>query len=749
MKPGETPATDLERRKQLRLRVRPDLSIKPQRYEGRTYYVVKDPVSMRYYRFKEHEHFLLKLMDGGHTLDDAQKEFEKRFRPDRLTLEDLEQFGQQLVKAGLAQNESPQAGKQLFDSRKKRRRMELLQAFTNILYIKIPIFDPERLLERMLPYLRWIFSLWFGVLSFGVMTGAILLVLTHFQTFRDRLPSYQEFFSFKTVIYLWAALGVVKVIHEFGHGLSCKHFGGEVHEMGFLLLCLSPAMYCNVSDAWMLPSKWKRIIISGAGIYVELMIAALATFVWWNSPSQPFVNYMALSLMVVCSVSTVVFNGNPLMRFDGYYVLADWLEIPNLRDRANRYLQRLVMEHCLGIEVQPEPYMELWRRILFLIYAVASYIYRWVVTFVVLKFMATFLKPYKLEIISNMLALMALGSMIGWPVFRLGKNLHKRGRLPDMQPVRVTVSACVVAGMLLAFFLLPLPVSRVRQTGLVQVHPAYNAQVPVEVPGILEKVFVQEGQVVKKGTVLAQFRSLELERQEEEARTQLFVKTQLVEAYKAELTRVQEQKDRLEINKNMMRARAEREEHRIQLDNILREARSRQILRAPRDGVVMGLPKVDEIGKRWDKEQETPFCSVGDPRKLRVLVPVAAADYDLVRDNFRKLRSRGEQLPVTIRVVGRDSHTWTGHVDQLPESEAKEVPMALTNKAGGPLATKPSDNPKQITPQSQVFLVGIDFEHPDATICPGVLAQVKVHCEYRTCAWWVWRTISSTFDLGL
>src|SRR5438445_8179878 len=153
----ETPASDLERRKKVRLRVRGDLGITPQKYEGRTYYVVKDPISLRYYRFKEQEHFLLRMMDGKHTLDEAQKEFEQRFRPERLTLEDLEHFGQQLLTAGLAQNESPQAGKQLFDRRKKRVRSEWMQALTNILYIKIPIFDPDRLLTKMLPYCGWVF----------------------------------------------------------------------------------------------------------------------------------------------------------------------------------------------------------------------------------------------------------------------------------------------------------------------------------------------------------------------------------------------------------------------------------------------------------------------------------------------------------------------------------------------------------------------------------------------------------------
>src|SRR6516162_4654452 len=164
----ETPASDLERRKKVRLRVRPDLDINPQRYEGRTYYVVKDPVSLRYYRFKEQEYFLINYMDGTHTLDDAQKEFEKRFRPDRLTLEDLEQFGQQLLTAGLAQNESPNAGKALYDRRKKRVRSEWMQTLTNILYIKIPVFDPDKLLAKMVPYTRWIFTTWFLLLSLGV-----------------------------------------------------------------------------------------------------------------------------------------------------------------------------------------------------------------------------------------------------------------------------------------------------------------------------------------------------------------------------------------------------------------------------------------------------------------------------------------------------------------------------------------------------------------------------------------------------
>jgi putative peptide zinc metalloprotease protein len=752
------PASELERRKYVRLRRRADLGIVPQKYEGRTYYVVKDPVSLRYYRFKEQEHFLLTLMDGQHTLDQAQKLFEERFPPERLRLEDLEQFGQQLLQMGLVQNESPQAGKLLYENRTKRVRKEWMQTLTNILYIKLPVFDPEKLLGHMLPHLWWMFTRTFLFVSIAFMLSAAFLVLTHFETFYSRLPSYHEFFSFKSVVYLWVALGVVKVIHEFGHGLSCKAFGGEVHEMGFLLLCFSPAMYCNVSDAWRLPNKWHRIIISAAGIYVELMIAAAATFLWWNTASQPFVNNLSLSLMVVCSVSTVMFNGNPLMRYDGYYVLADWLEIPNLRDRANRYMQYLGMTYGLGIEQPPEPYMELWRRVLFVTFAVVSYVYRWVVTFFILKFLAGWLKPYKLDVLSELLAVGALASMIGWPLYRLIENVRKRGRLPDMKTFNVSISASLVAAILFVIFFIPMPVTRIREHGMVLVQTNEIAPVPIETAGILKVVHVKEGEHVRKGKLLAEFTNLELEKHRDSVISQMEIKETLRKDLEARMAREQEPERLPKLQEEHQRAEKEWKQA-LAAYKLAELEREKLLLRAPRDGVVIGLPPIDEIGKRWDKipdseaknwsgQQSNIFCSIGNKNRLRVVVPLTALDYNLLQENLNKLKPARKTLPVTIRVQGHDSRTWSGHISQLPQSDAKEVPIQLTVKGGGPLAVKPSSPRGQLVPQNQVFLVDIDFDEADDTIAIYSMAQAKIHCEYRSCAWWIYRTACSMFDLG-
>jgi putative peptide zinc metalloprotease protein len=737
----ETPASDLERRKKVRLRIRQDLAIAPQKYEGRTYYVVKDPVSLRYYRFKEQEHFLIQLMDGKHTLDDAQKSFENRFRPDRLTLEDLEHFGQQLLNAGLAQNESPQAGKQLFDRRKKRKRSQLLQAFTNILYIKIPIFDPEKVLEKLLRYTRWIFTSWFLLLSVAFMFSALWLVLTHFQTVRERLPYFHEFFTFKRLAIMWICLGGVKIIHEFGHGLSCKAFGGEVHEMGLLFLCLSPCMYCNVSDAWTLPSKWKRIIISFAGIYVELIIASAATFVWWNTPNHPAVNNVAMCLMVVCSVSTFVFNANPLMRYDGYYILADWLEIPNLRERSNRYLQRVVMDKCLGMEVQPEPYMELWRRILFVGYAIASYIYRWVITFVILWFMYNFLKPYKLGVISAMLAMLAGGSMIGWPLFRLGKNLHKRGRIPDMKTLRVSISVGVLVTVLLLVLFLPLPVSR-AQVGLVQIQPNHIVPIHLEVPGILEKIYVREGQHVKKGTILAEFRNPEMQSQEDDLRANFQIYQRRYEYYAAQA------RESPELEKAKKQAEAERDAARTKWEFYKSHPLTRVVLKAPKAGVLMGVPRVEEVNKRWEVDQDKPFCKIADLTRLRLLVPISTEDIDLIRADLKKRQREGRTLAVEVRIQGRGSETWEGKITHIPEAEAPEIPIQLSDRGGGPLALKRGAPQNKLVPQKQVYLVGVEILNPDRAIAPGSMGQVRIYCERRTLWWRLWRWISSTLGLG-
>ena len=553
-----------------------------------------------------------------------------------------------------------------------------MQTLTNILYIKIPVIDPDRLLVKMLRPVGWIFSMWFFLLSIGLMLSAIGLIGVNFAKFLDKLPDYHEFFTFGTVVNLWAALAVVKVIHEFGHGLSCKRFGGEVHEMGGLLLCLSPALYCNVSDAWTLPNKWHRIIISSAGIYVELVIAAISVWVWWYTPTQPYINNMALALIVVCSISTVVFNANPLMRYDGYYVLADWLEIPNLRERSNRFLGNFCLEHFLGVEVQPEAYMAMWRKVMFIFYAITSYIYKWVVTFAIVWFFSAFLKPYKLEVVGQMLAVASVATMIGWPIYGLGKNIYKRGRLPDMKRWRVVASGVVVTAFILFLVCVPLPLNKVRGRGLVEPQPEHSVKMFVRYPGVLEKLNVRTGQHVEQGEELAVFRNLEVERRRDEAAINEKVHQEKAQRQRDLSGEAPRGSGADQAQKEMNDEASLRDSAAVEKKTLDKVLHDDLVLIAPRSGVVGQAPDVDDVGKLYDLNPEQPFCTIDEPKKLRVCLPLATSEFNRLKDNLEDNSPASNRTRYLLRrgVTVNYNHTRLADVfadlhKQIPELHFK------------------------------------------------------------------------------
>lgn len=741
-----------ERRKRVRLSVRPDLQAYEQKYEGKVFHVVKDPVCLRYYRFNRQEYFVFSMFDGKHTMEDVQKQFEKEFTPQRLTHEDLEAFARQLVTAGLVQQEQAGTGKHIFERRAKQRRMKRFATFSNILYLKIPIFDPDRILTVMYRYLWWIFTVPFLIVSVLFMLSALTHVTLHFDTFYAKMPTYQEFFAYHTLLYMWLSLGVVKVIHEFGHGLSCKAFGGECHEMGILLMCLSPALYCNVTDAWTLSDKWKRIIISFAGIYVELIIAAFATFVWWYTPAYPFANNMALCIMVLCSVSTVVFNANPLMRFDGYYILADWLEVPNLREKANRYLNNLFLEKCLGIEVPPDVYMAPGRKLLFVVYAVTSWVYKWVIMLGVIFFISDFLTP-KLKILSQMLAVLSIASMFIWPIFRVVRNIRQRGRLPDMKAGRVYMTVGALLSVVAAFFLVPLPVSRMHEKGYVTLDPGQVEGVLLSEPARLESLEVLAGQAVRQGEVLARFSNKDLEVERDRALAQAKEKRLAAERLRLAIIDVSALDPEQVKSYTVQLQEAEAQATAAQQEAELLQQRLGRIvaLKAPRDGFVTTVPPKEQVGRVFERGgmDQPAFCSVGDLTRLVVKVPVSPQEFRVLQDDLPSfLKTKDGGIPVSVHFQGRSDKVFKGVVRSLPNQSARTVPLQLTQRSGGPLAVKPSDDPNVLIPLAQTYIVDVDVTDPDAATKPGGFAVVKIHTKWRSAAWWVGRVISNALDIG-
>ena len=495
--------------RKLAIRKRPDLSARKQQYLGRAYWVVKDPVGLQYYRFQEEEYAILQMLDGDISLDEIKERFEADFPPQKITVEELQQFLGMLHRTALVLVSAPGQGRELRRRRGERKRKEWLNTFSNILCIRFKGFDPDRVLARLYPWVRWFFSPLAVTVCVLFALSAATLVTVRFDDFQSKLPAFHQFFNLHNALWLSVVLAITKTMHELGHGLSCKHFGGECHEIGLMILVLTPCPYCNVSDSWMLPSKWRRAGIGAAGMYVELVIASICTYVWWFS--QPgLLNNLCLNAMFVCSVSTVIFNANPLLRYDGYYILADITEIPNLRQKATTILSRKMGEWCLGLENPEDPFLPQRNQGFFAVYSVASALYRWFIVFSILFFLYKVFKPYRLEIIGQIMVAASLWGLLVMPLYQLGKFFYVPGRLDKVKKAHIYPTIAVVVALLAAAFFIPLPHS-VMSSLEVQAYKADPVYVDVPNGGVLDKVYVKAGDAVKKGQPLALLRNVELE----------------------------------------------------------------------------------------------------------------------------------------------------------------------------------------------------------------------------------------------
>jgi putative peptide zinc metalloprotease protein len=313
----------------LKLRLRNDLEFYPQQIRGRKVWVVKDPLTLRFFHFREEEIEILRWLDGRTTLEQIKGQFESRFRPQRMTVSRLHAFVANLHRNSLVVSDTAGQGTQMLLRATRRKRDKWIAAFSSPLAIQFRGIDPQRILDRLYPHLRWLFTRWCVAVGLFFAASALLIVCGRFDDFCARLPELNALISPQNLVCLAVVMALTKFLHEFGHALTCKHFGVDCHELGIMLLVFTPCLYCNVTDAWKLSERWKRIAITAAGIYVEVMLASICVLLWWFS--QPgFFNTLCLNVVVVCSVGTVLLNGNPLLRYDGYYILSDALQAPNL-----------------------------------------------------------------------------------------------------------------------------------------------------------------------------------------------------------------------------------------------------------------------------------------------------------------------------------------------------------------------------------------------------------------------------------
>lgn len=706
-------------------RLRPDLIISEQKQEGRTYHVLKDPVSMQYLRLARHEYFLTQMLDGKRNLEDLARLLQEKFSEAEFDAEraprEVLQFLQQLADKNFLLL-PPHSVIALAAEHKRDKWKKLLQKIRrNIFYFRIRLFDPDRLLNILHPPLRFIWTRGFMAVSVLMILSGLLVVALNF----DRLiaDAQKDFFTLRNLALLWIAFVGVKIIHEFGHGLTVKNYGGECHEMGFLFLVFTPALYCDTTDAWMMPRKMQRIWISSAGIYVELIIASIAAWLWFMSNPETVFHQLMMMVMFLCSFSTIVFNANPLLKFDGYYMLSDALEIPNMQQKGYAYVMMRLRQLLYGERPESAQFSQIPMptkyRGLFSIYAIGSYAYRFFILFTIFIFLSNLLAPFGLEVLAKALALMTLlGSMIVPIVMSGYYHFKARATKPDPEPL--TRPVAVLSLLFLAFLAatcIPIPQNVSRSCVLKPRHGYVRAVAP----GFVRDVLVRDGQAVREGELLARLENKELQAQEKQLKAELIAADVRIATALA-----------ADDPPALRLGHALREQVEASLQKTRRDLAALE-LRAPADGIVHAVngPHLQDLRGHWLEPGRT-FCQVAPTQPLRVVIPLNQREARLVRVDH----------PVTLRVYGAASRKFRGRVATPALALVKEVSdKGLAAKSGGDVPSQPDPARGVERPSESLYEAELELENPNRALRPGMTGRAKIHCGRTT----TWALIADSF----
>ncbi len=724
----------------LPLRCRPDVRAVEQRLCGERMWTLKDPASLKYYHLSEEERFLLEQLDGHTSLEQMRSRFEARFTPQRMGLPQLHGFIGMLHSEGLLLGDTGGQADVLLGRRREQERRERWARAAGVLAIRFRGVDPGRLLDWLYPRCRWIFSPAAGTAMLALALAALMLVAVHWQAVAARLPEFEQFLGGRNLLWLAVTIAAVKVLHELGHALALKHLGGQCHEIGPMLLLFTPCLYCNTTDAWMLPGKWQRAAVAAAGIGVEIVLAAIAAFLWWWSLPGLF-NSLCLDVMVVCSASTLIFNGNPLLRYDGYYLLADVVEMPNLAQRAAETVHRGLANWFFGL---PIPSDRLYRRSehrgVLTAYWLLSTAYRLFVMVAILWALHKLLSPHRLGALVGFLAVASLGGLMAMPGLRIVRFLGDprwRDRVNLRQFARRGTFAALI---LLGLAFIPLP-ARVLAPAVVR--PTDARRVYITVPGFVVET-KRPGDGVAAGAEIARLRNPEITMAVERARGERDLQRLHVEILKRRAIRSTKAAEELPA------AEADLADREKRLDERRIDER-RLTITAPRAGVVLAPPTHNTAlssaaleawqGSPLDARNRgaylhtgTLVCLVGDPAKLEAVALVDQYDVDFVRP--------GERVSLAADLY--PGSRFEGRVVELSPARVDELPKELLSIGELPHRT---DATGQKTPLGKIYQARIALDSPSAPLLIGAAGTASIHVAGRSLAARWARFVSSTFRL--
>ncbi|MFP6738559.1 MAG: hypothetical protein VCD34_07430 [Planctomycetota bacterium] len=653
-------------------------------YRGQLTYVLQDHANERYHRFSPMSYELIGLMDGVRTSDEIWQLASERMQDEAPTQDQFIQLLGQLHSADILLTDVPPDTAEVLQRYDKQRRKKWMQQLMSPLFWRFPVYDPEKLLNRLKPLVEPFYSrLALIIWSFVVATGLVLAVVNWgslSENVVDRVLSTQNIFL------LWFIFPVFKGLHEFGHAFTVKRYGGEVHVMGIMLLVLTPLPFVDASAASAFRSKRQRILVSSAGMMVEIFLASLALMLWLNI-EPGLIRTILFNVIFIAGVSTILFNINPLLRFDGYYILADLIEIVNLRSRSTRYLSHVLEKNLLGNkEAVPMPATPGERR-WFIFYSIASFIYRIFILTAIIMFIAS-----KFFFVG---AALAIWAVIAWgilPIYKVVKYIVSSPRLYKVRARAVGASGGVLLAVLLLMFVIPLPM-HTRADGVIWVPE--QAIIRAGADGFIVEILAPPGSSVRKGDPLLRIH-------DEMAELDLKVHAE-------ELAETRARYDEIWLQ-DRVRAEVLKKEIAHREDKLRRTSQkiTQNIVRSDSDGIFI-IPQPQDLPGRFIRKG-TPLAHVLNLETLTARVVVPQDQIDLVREST---------YGVEVRLAENIASTLPADIQREVPAATDELPSsALGSAGGGNIATDPYDQ-RGVRAMERVFQFDLDLPAKSGVVNVG------------------------------
>ena len=636
-----------------RPKLRQDLRISEQTVAGETSYVVKVEDTNSYNRYGAQEFELLQLCDGTRTAAEIAQEMTQRHPSDPLDEAEVLDYLDS-VEPAMWERSVGEKNLAVLERIRDERKGRIDQS--SVLYISFKAWDPNKTLEKIDPYLSWIYSYGFVVFSILVaITACYLLAGDWTRVQHDTASLYT--FADKSAYDIWAFWVILLVlggVHEFGHGLTCKHYGGDVHQMGFLLIYFTPAFYTDTTDILLFQRGRERQLVIFAGIWIELVFCGIAALIWHFTPPGSVVSDLAYKAMLLSGIQGALLNLNPLIKADGYYALSQYLEIDNLREEAFAFLRAWFDKYVLRHDIDLPPASRRQRRI-FVIFGLTAIVY----SATLIVFSVLFVRNIMVSKFGDWGYLLTLGVIYFFARKGLQKNLPVvrawlKGKREEVMAWKMTRAQQVgVVGVLLLLMIPPVP-SRVNSDFVLE--PGHDAAARAEVGGTVREVYVHQGDQVKAGQVLAVIDSAEttadaamLEAQLALANSDLRIGESRSDLAQAAHALPQQH----ELNEDLAVARRRMEETEI---------------RAPIDGVVT-TPEVEQLAGQYLGSGDE-LCEIADRQTMKARI--------LVRD--WTLEDVKPGAPVKLKVLAFPYRTYQGDVETIMPAASLERPVAHPEK---------------------------------------------------------------------